>query len=119
MESKKTKNKIKIELTDFMLHARTFRPAQSLNGAVKEDKETGVAEGRLYSNGKPKAEKIGRFKMTIPLPIDVLEKLKNDEAEIVLPEGGLFVYMAPDAIQKSKEDKKKKLMHMTKVYRKR
>lgn len=102
-----------------MLHARTFRPAQSLNGAVKEDKDTGATEGRLYANGKPKVEKTGRFKINIPLPSDLLEKIKNGEAEIVLPEGGLFVYPAPDTVQKFKEEKKKKLMHMTKVYRKR
>lgn len=110
-----------IELTDIQMHARTFRPTGKKLGV---EKTTNTSGGRLFSNGKPKIEKISfnSFKMFIPLTEVVAKQIRDGEVEITIPKNGILLNFSPDAIEKMKSLQRKdsrRIFRNTRVWRKR
>lgn len=121
MELKIPQNKIRIELTNVKMHARTFRPTLSI---FRKEESTSASERRLYPDGKPELQldSENRLKMIIPFPEDLLQKIKNGEVEIEIPKDFFGLYLALDGIEKleaMRKKKAKKLFFNTRIWRSR
>lgn len=91
------KEKQKIYLTDITLHTKEMR--QTINFSKASIK------GRVYSplpknHAADTPSKGNSFKISINLPPDLKAKLDRGEAELMIPEGGLFVYAGKDIQEK-------------------
>lgn len=90
-------SKEKIYLTDITLHTKEMRQTVNFSKAS--------VKGRVYSP-LPKDHSLDAqtedngFCISINLPPDLKAKLDSGEAELMMPEGGLFVYAGKDVSEK-------------------
>lgn len=104
--------KERIYLTDITLHSRGHKQTASFSKVAKK--------GRMYSPlPKDYAQQSpvtndGTFRIAIELPPDLQERINHGEAELMMPEGGLPVYVGRDVnelIEKMNRAKRRQLIH--------
>lgn len=106
--------KERIYLTDITLHLRDFK--QTVNYA------TAAKRGRMYSPMKYPANSAqetnspstGSFHLKFNFPPELQERIKNGEVEIMVPEGGLFVFAGRDVhehIRAKERRSRRELIH--------
>lgn len=108
---------ISLILTDTALHARHFRPAKTLDGAVAERMSDGTESGRLYMNGGIKVNPDGTFSFEIKLPEELQKQIDAGEVElkISLPEGGLPIFLSRDGMEKLAQIRKKERLRLART----
>ena len=103
------KKKIILQLTDFAIHARDFRPAKTLEAATQQKNQSGEPRGRFYMNHSIKVNPDGTFQIVMQLPEELQKQIDNGEVEveIAMPKGGVPIFAANDALEKIAQLKKK------------
>ncbi len=116
------KKRLVLQLTDFTVHARDFRPATKFANTIKNKTSDGKPLGRMYSPEGIEMTEDGKFKFRLQLPPDLMEQVKRGEIELAfaLPKSGLPFLLGKDAEEKIDQLKRKdrtQLIRSGKVWR--
>lgn len=108
-------NTEKIYLTDITLHTRDFRQTVNFSKAsVKGRMYSPLPKGYNFNTASSTNNKNEGFRISIKLPPDLQEKLDKGEAELMMPEGGLFIFAGKDLqdkIQQIQDKKRREIIH--------
>lgn len=110
------KKRIVLQLTDFAVHARDFRPAKTLEAATKENAADGSPRGRLYMNQSLKVNDDGTFRIELQLPEELQRQVDAGEVELVIamPKGGVPIFAGKDAEEKIAKHREKERLRLAK-----
>lgn len=87
-------------LTDITLHARSHRPNLQFSKIATK----GIIYEPLITHND---QKTAGKELGIPLPEDLFEKINKGEIEIMVPKGGLNIYVCDDVKEKAEKKAKK------------
>ncbi len=102
------KKKITLYLTDIALHHRNFREAKTLEKTIKQDGNR-LERGRIYTNDALTKTPDGQFQYEIRLPEELQRQINAGEVEVelMMPEGGIPIFLGKDGVEKAAQLKKK------------
>lgn len=116
-------NPEKVYLLGFSLHAGEKRPTINFSNAAEKGFIYTPISKDLFKDTvveNPSSDSDNNRKMSLGLPVELMEKFKRGEVELMMPEGGLHLYIGKDVREKIAQVNKKKrkqLIHTGRSWR--